>query len=97
MHTKMIVEPIQTVSSNPQIVIQNSLKQRVLILRHYPVTAGHYEGLKLYCRTKQQLYWPYIEVYCYDKAGNCAEWANKMYQLHRIVGFIKLFSATKTP
>lgn len=30
-----------TVNADPQFVIPHSLKRRVLILSHYPVTAGH--------------------------------------------------------
>lgn len=45
------------VSTNPKIVIPHSLKQRVLIPIHYPVTTGRSKHRKLYFRIKRHFYW----------------------------------------
>lgn len=44
---------IQKSTTTPKIIINYSLKQRVLALSNYFVTSGHPVGRKLYCRTKK--------------------------------------------
>lgn len=75
---------IRIISTNPPIVILQSLQQRVLVLIHYPVTAGKAGDCKIYCRLKRHLYWHSLAMDCYATVRNCTECARNRIKLRRI-------------
>ena len=52
-----------------QMVVPASLQSRVMYLSHYPVTAGHPQGSKMYDTLRRTHYWPrmYRDVFDYAK------------------------------
>lgn len=85
---------ILTMITNPQIFITHSLKQRVLVLSHYPLTDGQPAGCKLYCSIKQHFYWSGRAVDCFATVHNCAELSENRMKPRCKIGSMKLFSAT---
>ena len=60
----------RTAAESVQVVIPQSLKERVLGLSHYAKLAGHPGGRKLYKTLRRHFYWPSMALDCYAVAKN---------------------------
>ena len=85
---------IRTAEAGPQIVVPDTLKQRVLYANHYSKLAGHPGGRKLYYRLRRHYYWPAMAVDCYATVRRCPHCARNRIKLRRNVEELQLFPAT---
>ncbi|CDF34164.1 unnamed protein product [Chondrus crispus] len=67
----------RTAAEFVQVVIPQSLRDRVLGLSHYAKLAGHPGGRKLYKTLRRYFYWPTMASDCYAVAKNCAACARE--------------------
>lgn len=81
---------MQTISTNKQIVISYSHKERVLVLSNYHVTTGHFGCCRLYHRIERHFHWPFLATDFYQTVRNRAECAMNRINLRRNVGLMKL-------
>ncbi|CDF40830.1 unnamed protein product [Chondrus crispus] len=82
----------RTAADFVQVVIPQSLRDRVLGLRHYAKLAGHPGGRKLYKTLRRYFYWPAMALDCYAVAKNCAACARERVKLRRNTKEMKLFT-----
>lgn len=84
---------IRMAEAGAQIVVPHALKQRILFLNHYPITAGHPGGRKLYYRIRKDFYWPSLAVDCYATVRGYPACARERIKLRQKVGKLKLLPA----
>ena len=75
-------------------MIPFALKARILNLEHYPKTASHPGGRKLYYSLRRDFYWPSMAVECYATVKNCVTCAKNRIALRKRAIFVRLFPAT---
>ncbi|CDF38075.1 unnamed protein product [Chondrus crispus] len=75
-----------------QVVIPQSLRDRVLGLSHYAKLAGHPGGRKLYKTLRRYFYWPTMALDCYAVAKNCAACARERVKFRKNTKEMKLFT-----
>ncbi|CDF36419.1 unnamed protein product [Chondrus crispus] len=75
-----------------QVVIPQSLTDRVLGVSHYAKLAGHSGGRKLYKTLRRYFYWPTLALDCYAVAKNCAACARERVKLRKNTKELKLFT-----
>ena len=73
----------RTAAEFVQVVIPQSLRDRVLGLSHYAKLAGHPGGRKLYRTLRRHFYWPKTALDCYAVAKNCAACARERVKLRK--------------
>ena len=78
-------------ASHEQIVIPQSLKQRVLHINHYSRLAGHPGGRKMYQAISKDMYWPALAVDCYATGRRCPTCAKNRIKLRQHVQPLQLF------
>ena len=77
-----------------KIVIPLALRARILHLEHYPKTASHPGGRKLYYYLRRDFYWPSMAVDCYATVKNCVTCVKNRIALRKRAKFVGLFPAT---
>ena len=82
----------RTAAEFVQVVIPQSLRDRILGLSHYPKLAGHPGGRKLYKTLRRYFYWPTMALDCYAVAKNCAACARERVKLRKNTKEMKLFT-----
>ncbi|CDF32470.1 unnamed protein product [Chondrus crispus] len=82
----------RTAAEFVQVVIPQSVRDRVLGLSHYAKLAGHPGGRKLYKTLRRYFYWPTMALDCYAVAKNCAACARERVKLRRNTKEMKLFT-----
>ncbi|CDF36784.1 unnamed protein product [Chondrus crispus] len=82
----------RTAAEFAQVVIPQSLRDRVLSLSHYAKLAGRPGGRKLYKTLRRYFYWPTMALDCYAVAKNCAACARERVKLRRNTKEMKLFT-----
>ena len=82
----------RTAAEFVQVVIPQSLRDRVPGLSYYAKLAGHPGGRKLYKTLRRQFYWPSMALDCYAVANNCAACARERVKLRRNTKQMKLFT-----
>lgn len=85
---------VRTLQANPQLVIPHSLKERILVVSHYPALGGHPDGRRLYYRIKRYFYWPSLAADCYGTVRNCSICTRNRIKQRRNVGELKIFPAS---
>ncbi|CDF40678.1 unnamed protein product [Chondrus crispus] len=75
-----------------QVVIPQSLKDRVLGLSHYAKLAWHPEGRKLYKTLRRSFNWPTMALDCYAVARKCADCARERVKLRKNAKEMQLFT-----
>ena len=84
---------IRTVTRNPQVVIPQKLKARLLHFTHHALLSGAPGGRKLYYTLRRDYYWPSMAVDAYDTVRNCTDCARNRIKLRRNSSKLKLFPA----
>ena len=82
----------RTAAEFVQVVIPQSLKDRVLGSSHYAKLAGHPGGRKLYKTLRRCFYWPTVALNCYAVAHICAACAREWVKLRKNTKEMKLFT-----
>ncbi|CDF36773.1 unnamed protein product [Chondrus crispus] len=82
----------RTAAEFVQVVIPQSLRDRILGLSHYAKLAGHPGDRKLYKTLRRYFYWPTMALDCYAAAKNSAECARERVKLRRNTKEMKLFT-----
>ena len=77
-----------------QIVIPKSMQKRILYANHYPKTAGHPGGRRMFYTMRRYYYWPYMSLDIYNTVKNCEACAKESIRLRKIASKLKLFPAT---
>lgn len=80
--------------SATQIVVPRTLRKRVLHSSHYPTTAGHPGGRRMYYTLRRQYYWPQMSSETYTTARQCDLCAKERIRQQKIASKMKLFPAT---
>ena len=73
----------RTAAEFVQVVIPQSLRDRVLGVSHYAKLAGHPRGRKLNKTLRRHFYWPTMALDCYAVAKNCAACARERVKLRK--------------
>ena len=76
-----------------QIVLPVSLRERVLLLAHYPRIAGHPGGSRMYQTLRQTFYWPSMSMDVYDTVRQCTSCAKERIALRKHASYLSLFPA----
>ena len=74
----------RTAAEFVQVLIPQSLRDRVPGLSHYAKLAGHPGGRKLYKAFRRYFHWPTMALDCYAVAKNCAACARERVKLRKI-------------
>lgn len=86
---------IATIDRSIQIVLPNTLRQRVLLLSHYPRMAGHPGGSRMYQTLRRTFYWPSMGLDVYNTVRQCVSCAKERISLRKHSSLLKLFPATR--
>ena len=84
---------VRKVESTAQIVVQRSLRARVLHLSHQPKMAGHPGGRKLYYSLRRDLYWPAMAIDFYANVRECVACARNRIKLRKNRKKMTIFTA----
>ena len=85
------------VEAFPQIVIPQTLKSRVLYIRHHAKLGAHPGGKKMYGTMRRFLCWLSMAVDAYAVSRNCVSCAKNMIYVRQDRNFLKLFPAKAPP
>ena len=84
---------VRTVCNPPQLVVPESLRERLLHAAHHAQLAGHPGGRKLYYVLRRYFYWPAMAMDAYNTVRNCVSCARNRIKLRRHASPLKLFPA----
>ena len=76
-----------------QIVLPASLRERVLLLAHYPRVAGHPGGSGMYQTLRQTFYWPSMSMDVYNTVRQCTSCAKERIAKRKHASYLSLFPA----
>ena len=76
-----------------QIVLPESLRQRVMMLAHRPVCSAHPGSRKMYSTLRKTYYWPTMALDCHFFLRNCQECARERVSLRKHTKALVLFPA----
>jgi len=77
-----------------QICVPTSLRPRVLYLTHYPPTAGHPGGRKMYQTLRRTYYWPSMALESYSYLRSCYKCTQEQLASKHARSPMKLFPAS---
>ena len=78
-----------------QIVLPKSLRERALLLGHYPRMSGHPGGSRMYQTMRRTFYWPSMAMDVYNTVRQCSSCAKERIALRKHSSFLHLFPAQK--
>ena len=78
-----------------QIVLPKSLRERALLLGHYPPMSGHPGGSRMYQTMCRTFYWPSMAMDVYNTVRQCSSCAKERIALRKHSSFLRLFPAQK--
>ena len=76
-----------------QIILPKPLRQRALLLAHYPVLAGHPGGSRMYQTLRRTFYWPSMAMDVYNNVRHCTSCAKERISLRKHASYLSLFPA----
>ena len=82
----------RTAAEFVQVVVPQSLKDRVLVLSHYAKLTGHFGERKLYKTLRRHFYWPTMALDSYAVAKNCAACSRERVKLRKNTKEMKFFT-----
>jgi transposase InsO family protein len=77
-----------------QLCIPKSLRSRLLNLNHYPATAGHPGGKKMYQTMRKTFYWPGLSKEAYEVVKRCTECIQEQLASRPVRTQLKLFPSS---
>jgi len=77
----------------PQVVIPEALKQRLLRYQHQSVLAGHPGSRRMYHTLRRYFYWPTMVIDVYKHVEQCTACAKNLLSEKRHTSTMKLFPA----
>jgi Integrase zinc binding domain/Integrase core domain/RNase H-like domain found in reverse transcriptase len=84
----MRVSPLDNVA---QIIVPQSMRERLLTLGHYPKSAGHPGGDRLFRTIRREFYWPAMAADCRAFVSRCPSRAAKQLKSQKKTSHMKLF------
>jgi transposase InsO family protein len=96
IHEENELQLLCRISTDPEhkrVYIPEALRERVMYLAHYPATAGHPGGRKMFYTLSQQFYWPTMVADVYQYVKQCHECTKENSDLVKRHKALRLFPA----
>eukprot|EP00171_Calliarthron_tuberculosum_P022988 IDg22988t1 len=82
---------VRRVTNRDQIVVLESMQDRLINIAHTPITAGHPSERCMYSTMRRKFYWPRMALDIHIFVRNCPQCARERIKLRRYANPLRLF------